>query len=125
MIAAAMSVAWRILSFCIPIPIAFILAAGVWMHIDKGATVRAALRDYVSGAEIAALESQLAERERQRAAAELAAHSLRMELEDQAESAEAQAYQLEREIDEYEKKLADEGRICTLDDRDIEWLSNH
>ncbi|MBT1154392.1 hypothetical protein J1C56_02175 [Aminobacter anthyllidis] len=56
--------AWRVLTIMIPIPLALIVAAGLWVHFDKASAVRKAVNkavsELVAGAEIDALEAKLA-----------------------------------------------------------------
>jgi len=53
-----------VLGFIIPVPLVLILAALAWVHFDKSSAIRKAIDDrvteMVAGAEIAALEAQLA-----------------------------------------------------------------
>jgi hypothetical protein len=60
---AFLAIAWRVLSWCVPIPLALIVAAAGWVAIDKHSAVRKAVdkavTELVAGAEIAALEAQL------------------------------------------------------------------
>lgn len=55
--------AWRVLTIMIPVPLALIVAAGLWVHFDKSSAVRKAVdkavSELVAGAEIDALEAQL------------------------------------------------------------------
>lgn len=60
---AFLAIAWRVLSWCVPIPLALIAAAWAWVAIDKHSAVRKAVdkavTELVSGAEIASLKAQL------------------------------------------------------------------
>lgn len=89
---------------------------------DNPAVVREARAGFVLQAERDALLAQVAEMRRQRDAADRA-HADFLTWVDQIErDAEARTEQLEKEIDEYEQKLAEDGRACYLNRADIEWL---
>lgn len=90
--------------------------------IDNPAVVREARAGFVLQAERDALVARLAEVERQRVAAERARADLQGWIEQIERDAEARTEQLEKEIDEYEQKLAEDGRACYLNRADIEWL---
>jgi len=83
-----------------------------------------AVKGYVLAAERDSLVAQMAEKERQRRAAESAVAELQRDLDNAARVQGAEQAVLEKEIAEYEKKLADAGRRCTLSDSDVEWLRN-
>ncbi|GAA4108948.1 hypothetical protein ACFFTN_01540 [Aminobacter aganoensis] len=72
--------AWRVLTIMIPIPLALIVAVGIWVHFDKSSAVRKAVdkavTELVAGAEIDALEAQLAAEKTARAFMEGKAASL-------------------------------------------------
>lgn len=55
--------AWRVLTIMIPVPLALIVAAGLWVHFDKASAIRKAvdkaITELVAGAEIDALEAKL------------------------------------------------------------------
>jgi hypothetical protein len=65
---AFLAIAWRVLSWCVPIPLALIAAAYAWFQIDKHSAVRKAVdkavTEMVAGAQIATLEAQLEASER-------------------------------------------------------------
>jgi hypothetical protein len=92
--------------------------------IDDPAVVASARAGFVTEAERDALAGRLAETERQRLAAEAAAGMLRNELDRQTDAEQAAADKLEQARAEYEQKLADEGRKCTLNDEDVQWLQS-
>ncbi|EDQ33967.1 hypothetical protein HPDFL43_05920 [Hoeflea phototrophica DFL-43] len=56
--------ALRILGFTIPVPVTLILAALAWVQFDKSSAIRSAVnervKEMVAGAEIEALEAQIA-----------------------------------------------------------------
>ncbi len=60
----ALGIAAKVLTFGITLPVWAFLAAAAWAHVDKGSAVRTAVDDavteLVAGAEIRALESQVA-----------------------------------------------------------------
>lgn len=92
--------------------------------IDDPGVVREARAGFVAVAERDALAALVAERDRQRLAAEMALSNLRREIDRISEQEQAAQDRLEQEIKDYEKKLADAGRLCPLDDGDIEWLQS-
>jgi uncharacterized lipoprotein YmbA len=105
---------------------AVLLAAGTYDRlIDDPWVVSQARQGFVVTAERDALAARLDEEHRQRLAAETAADWLRIELAGQEAQAAIEAEKTEQEIADYEKKLADAGRSCFLDDTDLEFLSNH
>ena len=70
----------------------------------------------------AAKAAEAAERARQDAASEAAIKAYLAAAEARQKAEDAAREQLEQEIADYEKRLADEGRSCALDDADIGWL---
>jgi hypothetical protein len=101
---------------------AFIIWNG-W--IDNPRVEREATASCVARAETAALQAQLAEERRRRAAATAALELYRRQADADAAAAEARAAELQKEIADYEKKLADAGRGCRLDDADLRWLHDN
>jgi hypothetical protein len=93
--------------------------------IDDPAVVKAARAGFVLESERDALVARLAETERQRVAAEMAAGLLRAELDKQYEAEQAAADKLEQARKDYEQSLVDAGRACYLNDGDIQWLESH
>lgn len=92
--------------------------------IDDPAVAKAARLDFVRKAELTAAQALHAETLRQLAAARRVNGQYLAELQ-AARAAEAAASEiLEQEIADYEKRLADNGRACLLNDADIEWLRN-
>lgn len=85
----------------------------------------AAVKGYVLAAERDALQAKIEETDRQKRVAEAELVSLREELSRQQESEMAADARREQEIADYEKKLADSGRVCRLDDDDLEWLRHN
>lgn len=83
-----------------------------------------ARKGFVAEYAVKALTAQRDEEQRQRRVAEDAANWLRIELAGQVSKAAEDAATMEKEIQDYEQKLAAEGRSCRLDDGDIEWLQN-
>lgn len=75
---AALAVVWRIAKISIPVPLALILAAALWVQFDKASAVRravnAAVKDLIAGGELAALA---AERDAAQAMAEAMAENAR------------------------------------------------
>lgn len=61
--AKALSLGLRILTFGVTVPVGVILAAGLWVHLDKGSAVRAAVDravvELVAGADLAAAEARV------------------------------------------------------------------
>ena len=127
MTGAILSAVWRILRLTIPLPVAVILAALAWAHFDKSSAIRSAVNDrvkeMVAGAEIAALEAQLAaqrdiaarldevstEAQRRLSAAADAQLSLAMRL----QAAEAKNGDLNDELDDLLSRPVD--RDCAVD----------
>ncbi len=60
-----------ILTFGVTLPLWVLLAAGIWLHVDKTSAVRSAVNDaaakMVAGGQIAALQAQITEERRIRA----------------------------------------------------------
>lgn len=123
---AALAIAWRIARISLPVPLFVIALAIGWWQLDKHSAVRRAVDDAlteaVAGAKIAALEAQLAEKERQLAAGRKAAEGF-AELLRQAQLAQEQQAAIDQAEDaEYEAKLDAAGRKCGLSSDDIDWL---
>lgn len=124
------AIAWKfvkpILTFGITLPLWVFMAAGLWLWLDRGSAVRVAVNDavkeLVAGAELNAAIAKATEEQRRRQAAVRALNAYRAEYAADMAAAERDRDQLEREISDYEKKLADGGRACLLDDADVEWL---
>lgn len=59
-----LGIAWRVLTFMVPVPVILIVAALAWVQFDKASSVRQAVnarvKELVAGADIAALEATLA-----------------------------------------------------------------
>lgn len=91
--------------------------------IDDPGVVRTARAGFVLESERDALVARLAEEHRQRKAAETASDWLRIEIAGRDAQAAIDAEKTELEIADYEKKLANAGRSCSLDDADIDWLT--
>jgi hypothetical protein len=104
------------------------LAAGIALMLGFNALIhdpmieREARQGYVLEAQKTALEAQLAERDRQIKAGEYIITAYQQQLSNARAAETARAEQSEQEIAAYEKRLADEGRICRLDGADIDWL---
>jgi hypothetical protein len=104
------------------------LAAGLALMLGFNALIhdpmieREARQGYVLEAQKTALEAQLAERDRQIKAGEYIITAYQQQLSNARAAETARAEQSEQEIAAYEKRLADEGRICRLDGADIDWL---
>lgn len=77
---ALLSMLWRVLRISVPIPLALIIAAGLWVCFDKASAVRMAVNkavtELVAGAELDALQAQVIEERRLRAFVEGKAASL-------------------------------------------------
>ncbi len=122
----------RVSAFCMAViatPLgAGAVVAGVFLAwngwIDNPRVAREATTNCVARAETAALDAQLAEERRRRAAATAALELYRRQADADAAAAEARAADLQKEIADYEKKLADAGRGCALSPDDLDWLRN-
>lgn len=126
MTAAIGAFLWRAATFTLPVPLFVIAFAVGWWHFDKTSAVRRAVNDAlteaVAGAEIAALNAKLTERERQLAAGRKAAEGF-ADLLRESQLREAQQAAIDAEEDaEYEAELAAAGRRCALDRSDLDWL---
>lgn len=124
--AAILAIAGRVLTLSLPVPLFVIALAVGWWQLDKHSAVRRAvdeaLTEAVAGAKIAALEAQLAERNRQLEAGRKAAEGF-AELLRQAQLREEQQAAIDAKEDaDYESELAAAGRRCALDDADLDWL---
>lgn len=118
--------AWRLLSIMIPIPLAVIVAAGLWVHFDKASAIRKAVdnavTDLVAGAQIEAAKARTAEIERQRNQQAIVFEEFRKRrAAEQRVDAEREERHAKERAD-YEEKLRTAGRSCRLTDGDIEWL---
>ncbi len=123
---AVLALLGRVLTISLPVPLFVIAMAIGWWQIDKTSAVRRAvdkaITEAVTGAQIAALEAQLAERDRQLVAGRKAAEGF-AELLRQSQLREAQQAAIDAEEDaEYEAKLVAAGRGCGLDQSDLDWL---
>ncbi|MEN5279352.1 hypothetical protein ABE527_20775 [Brucella sp. TWI432] len=72
--------------------------------------------------QVKALQAQLAEEARQRKAGQLVIEAYQVQLQNARAAEAAQSEKSEQEIADYEKRLAEAGRTCLLDDADIEFL---
>lgn len=90
--------------------------------IDNPRVAREATASCIARVETAALQAQLAEERRRRAAATAALELYRRQADADAAAAEARAADLQKEISDYERKLADAGRGCALSPDDLDWL---
>lgn len=123
---AALAIAVRVLAISLPVPLFVIALALGWWQLDKHSAVRhavdKAITEAVAGAQIAALEAQLAERNRQLAAGRKAAEGF-AELLRQAQHREATQAAIDLAEDaDYEAELAAAGRSCGLSSDDLIWL---
>lgn len=122
----ALDILWRVSRFTIPIPVILIAAALVWAHFDKTSTVRRAvdkaMTQAVAGAQIAALEAQLAERNRQLAAGRKALDSYAELLRDAQAREAALSEQDAKDEAEFHAAIEAAGRGCPVTDDDIRWL---
>lgn len=121
-----LDILWRVAKFTVPIPLILIAAALIWTQIDKTSAVRRAvddaLTDAVAGAQIAALEAKLAEKERQLAAGRKALDGFAALLSEAQAREAALAEQDAKDDAEYEARLKAAGRSCALTDDDNRWL---
>jgi hypothetical protein len=123
------NVLWRVATITIPVPLAIVGAAALWWQIDKSSAVRVAVKDalvdFVAAEEIAARDATNAELARQIEAGRVA-HDMLIERITELKVANAAADERrEQDIQDYEAKLAAEGRRCNLSDADIEWLQHN
>lgn len=123
---AALAVLWKLLKVAIPVPLIAIVAVAAWAHFDKASAVRRAVDDAVErlvhSAEKEALAAKLEEERRLRAAGELAIAGYTRALAEADARDRAEDEKREQEIADYERRLAETGRSCGLDDADREWL---
>lgn len=121
---------WKIFFWRMPLPVGpFILACLAWWafsQIEQGRAINhavtLAVKDLVAGAELAALESRIAERERQIKAGQVVIDAYQVQLRNARAADEAKTRQTEQEISNYEAKLSAAGRTCHLDDADRDFL---
>ncbi|MEI5680452.1 hypothetical protein G6N74_28500 [Mesorhizobium sp. CGMCC 1.15528] len=116
---------WTLIGGFRGILVAVAVLASAWAYnkaVDNPIVVAQARAGFVLTAERDALAARLNEEQRQRKASDAALSMLRNELDKQQESELAASERLELEIADYEKKLADAGRSCRLDDSDTDWL---
>ncbi len=122
----ALDILWRVAKFTIPIPLIFIAVGLIWTQVDKSSAVRRAVdkavTQLVAGAKIAALEAQLAERNRQLAAGRKALDWYAGELADAQAREAALSEQDAKDEEEFKAGLGADGRGRPLDQRDIDWL---
>lgn len=93
--------------------------------VDNPWVIHEARAGFVLQSELTAAKAELAERQRQADAASQAYTELQKRLAAQQQKDAADDAATELEIAQYEKKLADAGRGCSLDDSDVQWLLNH
>lgn len=129
--------AWSIATIIIPIPLALIVAAGLWLWIDTGSRVRTAVdravRDMVAGAEIAALEAKVDAERQLRAWAEgqrdearriqAAEAAARQEFSDRLALSEQESEDYAKEIAKLQERQPVAG--CVADDAFIGGLRNN
>ena len=72
--------------------------------------------------QVNALKAQLAAEAQQRRATDLIIESYQVQLRNARAAEAARIEQTEQEIADYEKRLADAGRVCLLDHDDIKFL---
>lgn len=111
---------WRVASIVVPIPLALIAAAWLWLTFDKASAVRRAVDDAVSdlvaGARLDALAAQLVEERRLRAFVEGKAAALaaaNKAFEDRFILAELEKESLADELDEIRAAPPPDG--CVVD----------
>lgn len=114
---AILAALWRIASITIPLPIAVIVAIGVWWQVDKHSAVRQAVTELVAGAELEAERAKVTsanllreEIERQRDTLATA----NKQFEADVEAAKAEQNAAEQELDELKKRPVN-GK-CAVDD---------
>lgn len=123
-----MAAFWTLIGGFRGILVALATIAGCYVYnglVDNPVVVAKARAGFVLQSELTAARAELAERERQANAAGQAYTELQKRLAAQQQKDAADDAATEEAIKEYEKKLADAGRSCRLDDTDIEWLSSH
>lgn len=108
---------WRIASITIPLPIAVLVAIGVWWQVDKHSAVRKAVTELVAASELEAERAKTAaanllldEVKKQRDALETA----NKEFEADVAQARAETDAAERDLEELKKRPVD-GK-CAVDD---------
>ncbi len=128
--------AWGFLKITIPVPLAALVAAFLWVQFDKGSSVRKAVdkavRQLVAGAELDAARAALAAqrelsaawaRQAHAAAASARADALAREAFEQLLAAsEAENKDIQNEIDDL--LAAPAPAACAVDDRVFERLRN-
>ena len=93
--------------------------------VDNPLVVHNARAGWATQTELEAVKAELAERTRQVNVSAQAYTELSKRLAVQREAAAAEDARVEQEIRKYKKRLADAGRVCNLDEGDIEWLEQH
>lgn len=114
---AILAAIWRIASITIPLPIAVLVAIGVWWQVDKHSAVRKAITELVASSELEAERAKttaanllLDEVKKQRDALETA----NKEFEADVAQARAETDAAERDLEELKKRPVD-GK-CAVDD---------
>lgn len=114
---AILAAIWRIASITIPLPIAVLVAIGVWWQVDKHSAVRKAVTELVASSELEAERAKttaanllLDEVKKQRDALETA----NKEFEADVAQARAETDAAERDLEELKKRPVD-GK-CAVDD---------
>lgn len=103
------------------VALGLVFSAHIWLKRHDAAI----LSGYVKQVELTAANAK-AETEAKRADASSAALDvLRKKTDADAVAAQASSDQLENDIHDYETKLADAKRTCTIDSDDYKWLSKH
>ena len=113
---AILAAIWRIASITIPLPIAVLVAIGVWWQVDKHSAVRKAVAEYVAADQLAA------ERANNKAAAILTDEVKRQNetlltanrtFQDAVHVAHKQSTELAQEVDELKGKAV--NTACLVD----------
>ncbi|PRD42194.1 hypothetical protein C5748_17160 [Phyllobacterium phragmitis] len=121
---------WNVFFWRLPLPIGpLILACLAWWafsQIEQGRAINyavtSAVKDLVAGAEVKALESQIAERDRQLKAGQIVIDAYQAQLRNAVAADAVKAERIEQEITDYEAKLSAAGRACALGPDDREFL---
>lgn len=124
----AMAAFWTLIGGFRGILVALATVAACYVYnglVDNPWVVHRARAGFVLQSKLDAANAELAERERQANAAGQAYTELQKRLAAQQQKDAADDAAQELEIAEYERRLAEAGRQCHLDEGDIEWLRQH
>ena len=93
--------------------------------IDNPLVIRTARAGFVLQSKLDAANAELAERQRQANAAAQSYTELQKRLAAQQQKNAADDAAMDAARADYERRLDEAGRRCTLNDEDIEWLRQH